>query len=100
MIIEPCCPGRTVTKKIIIGGREVGISGLDSIFEKAFEMDDAPDELLKEILFAELKEHNYIPKPAEKDYSDGIWKAFSEEKERRQGKDSSRKSCCSCKGSC
>ena len=78
----------------------MGISGLDSILEKAFEMDDAPDELLKEVLFVELKEHNYIPKPAEKDYSEGIWKAFSEEKERRQSKDSSRNACCSCKRSC
>lgn len=83
MTAEPCCPGRTVTKRILIGGREVGIAGLDGILETGFMLGFAPEATVREAMMAELRSQNYVPRGAEKEYEDGIWAAFAEVRERR-----------------
>jgi hypothetical protein len=96
MIIEPCCPGRTVTKKILIGGREVGITGLDEILWKGLELGDVPEDVRRDFLFRELRARNYIPRNAEKEYYDAIWVAFLEARDRLVSNGPSGCSCCDC----
>ncbi|MGQ9588356.1 MAG: ATP-binding protein [Thermoplasmata archaeon] len=72
----PCCPGRPVVKRILIGGQEVGIAELDAILQKAFEMKGVCDEELKKVLLNELRIYNYVPPSADKEYLKGVWDAF------------------------
>jgi hypothetical protein len=83
MGMDPCCPGRTVTKRMTIGGREVGIAGLDEILEVGFSMGLSPEKAVREAMMRELKRNNYVPKGAEAEYEEGVWAAFAEVRERR-----------------
>lgn len=96
MAIEPCCPGRTVTKRIPIGGKEIGVSGLDEILEAGFAHGLAPERAVRAAMMAELRSRNYVPRGAEKDYEDGLWTAFSEVRERRMKGLPDREPCCRC----
>jgi len=52
-----------------IGGVPAGILGIDELFQKLFEENIKPeDEDLADRLIKGVREHNYIPKPALKDY--------------------------------
>jgi hypothetical protein len=79
----PCCPGKTATKRIAVGGQQIGISSLDQIIEKAFASEGAPEAELKSILLRELKIFNYVPPSVEDEYLDGIWEEFVKERARR-----------------
>lgn len=96
MITEPCCPGRTVTKRISIGGKEVGITGLDDILDIGFMLGFAPEAAVREAMMAELKGRNYVPRGAEKEYEDGIWAAFVEVRDRRMKGLPDREPTCRC----
>jgi len=96
MISEPCCPGRTVTKRILIGGREVGISGLDEVFEAGFAHGLSFEDVVREAMMKELNARNYVPRGAEKEYEDGIWAAFVEVRSRRMKGLSDREPECRC----
>jgi len=82
MIREPCCPGRTTTKRISIGDREVGIAGLDEIFDVGLRLGLSSEKAVRDAMMRELRSHNYVPRGAEKDYEDGIWAAFAEFRDR------------------
>lgn len=83
MACGPCCPGKPETKKIVVGRQEIGISGYDEAIRSALAAKDASDEELRAILLKELKRFNYIPRPVESEYVEGIWKEFLRERERR-----------------
>lgn len=72
-----------MTKRIAIGDKEIGISGLDEIFEVGFRLGLASENTVRAALMDELKRRNYVPRNAEKDYEDGVWTAFAELKDRR-----------------
>ena len=96
MIIEPCCPGRMVTKKILIGGREVGIIGLDDILWRCLQLGDVSDDVKKDFLLRALKEKNYVPRGAEGEYADGIWEEFLSARERLESMGRGDCTGCSC----
>ncbi|MDQ1371737.1 MAG: hypothetical protein QG582_652 [Candidatus Thermoplasmatota archaeon] len=96
MITEPCCPGRTVTKRVPIGGREVGISGLDDVFDVGFRLGLSPERAVREAMMNELRRRNYVPRGAEKEYEDGIWAAFAEVRDRRMRGLPDREPACRC----
>jgi len=79
----PCCPGKTATKRIAVGGQQIGIASLDQIIEKAFAAQGASEAELKSILLRELKIYNYVPSSVEAEYLDGIWEEFVRERARR-----------------
>lgn len=78
-----CCPGKNLTKRITIGGQQIGISFLDQIIEKAMSHPDASEEELRSILLRELKIYNYVPSSAEGEYAEAIWEEFVRERKRR-----------------
>jgi len=86
MFNEPCCPGKTTTRQIMVGGQPVGIAFLDQIIEKALASEGASEEELKAILLRELKVFNYVPSSAEEEYLHGIWEEFAKEQSRRSGR--------------
>jgi len=65
-----CCPGKTDTKILSIGGQQIGIAHLDEIIEKALQMKDASDQELKILLISQIKIYNYIPPTVEKEYAE------------------------------
>jgi hypothetical protein len=79
----PCCPGKTATKRIAVGGQQIDIASLDQIIEKAFAAQGASEAELKSILLRELKIYNYVPSSVEAEYLDGIWEEFVRERARR-----------------
>lgn len=83
MTIGPCCPGKSNTKRILVGGHQIGISFLDHIIEKAMAAAGSPEDELRAILLRELKIYNYVPSSAEDEYIDAIWREFVKERERR-----------------
>lgn len=96
MITEPCCPGRTVTKRVPIGGREVGIAGLDDVFEVGFKLGLSPEKVVRDAMMKELGKRNYVPRGAEKEYEDGIWAAFVDIRDRRMKGLPDREPACRC----
>lgn len=79
------------TKQIVIEGRQIGIVGLDEIFEEFARSQRKPDELLKHDLLDRFKQLNYIPISKEGIYALAFLKEyekFCELKERgdRTGK--------------
>ena len=79
----PCCPGRTTTKRITVGGQQIGITSLDTIIEKSLAAQDSSEDELKSILLRELKIYNYVPSSVEAEYLDGIWEEFVKVRARR-----------------
>lgn len=96
MVIEPCCPGRTVTKRVLIGGKEIGISCLDDVLEAGFMLGLAPERAVRAAMMDELRRHNYVPASAARDYEEGIWSAFSDVRERRMKGLPDREPTCRC----
>ena len=76
MSIGPCCPGKSATKRLTIGGHQIGVSFLDQIIEKAMACLEASEEELKAILLREVKIYNYVPSSAEGEYAEAIWEEF------------------------
>jgi len=85
-----------VTKRITIGGREIGITGLDDILDTGFALGLAPEAAVRSAMMKELKSRNYVPREAEKEYEDGIWAAFVEVRDRRMNGLPDREPRCRC----
>lgn len=81
--VGPCCPGNSSTKRITVGGHQIGISFLDQIIEKAMARPDSSEDELKAILLREVKIYNYVPPSAEDEYAEAIWMEFVKERTRR-----------------
>ncbi len=57
------------TKLILIEGKQIGIVGLDEVFEELTEAGYRPNESAKQLLLAKLKALNYVPKAKEAIYA-------------------------------
>lgn len=78
-----CCPGKSVSKRLVVGGIQVGISEYDTIMKRALSLEHASDDEIKRLLLKELKVYNYIPASAERDYADAMWQAFEKMREEK-----------------
>ncbi len=81
----PCCPGKSATRRITVGGQQIGIAFLDEILEKALSSEEASEVELKSLLLRELKVYNYVPSSVEDEYLKAIWEEFVKERDRRNG---------------
>ena len=81
----PCCPGKKPSKRLVVSGQEVGISGYDEIIAKGMEHLKDSDEVQRSELLKELRAHNYIPDSAEKDYLNAIWAEFKKVRAHKLG---------------
>jgi len=61
-----------------VGGLEVAVSKLDEIIARAEALGNVPDGEIRSCLMDGLRKHNYIPREAEEDYAEAIWKAFEQ----------------------
>lgn len=72
-------PSRITTKLITVGGKEIGINKLDQIISEVRAMDLPNDDAIMEELLKRAKAENYIPTSKNKDYADGLLKAYKGE---------------------
>lgn len=79
----PCCPSKSVAKRIRIGDQDVGIAELDKILQTAFEMRGVSDKELKKVLMNEVRNYNYVPPAVEIQYAKGVWEVFMKYREQR-----------------
>ncbi len=71
-----CCGTRIVgSRQINVGGRNVGILGLDETFQEYLKVGKKPEELTGDELLKDLKKLNFIAESAEEVYK----KAFLRE---------------------
>jgi NAD-dependent dihydropyrimidine dehydrogenase PreA subunit len=80
-----CCPGKPVSKRLVIDGQEVGISGLDEIVAKGLENLERTDVEQRAVLLKELKERNYVPEAVEQSYLEAVWVYFKEQRAKKLG---------------
>ncbi len=80
-----CCPGKSVSRRLVVEGQEVGISGLDEIVAAGLENLDKTDVEQREILLRELKARNYVPATVERGYLDSVWVYFKNERAKKLG---------------
>ena len=73
------------TKIIIVEGKQIGIVGLEDLFEKLGQAEKKPDESLKEYLLKRIKAHNYIPSGKEEAYASVFLKEYEKFCERKEG---------------
>jgi hypothetical protein len=74
----PCCmlDASRKVRKLWICGTQIGISRLDSIIFEVSELGLENEDKIKETLLERIREFNYIPSGAEKDYVDAIFKEY------------------------
>jgi hypothetical protein len=73
-----------VSKRLRVGGQEIGISEYDTIMRKAYELESASDDDIKRVMLRELKIYNYVPSSVEQDYLEAMWQAFKKMREERR----------------
>jgi Pyruvate/2-oxoacid:ferredoxin oxidoreductase delta subunit len=74
------------TKLIIIEGKQVGIVGLEEVFEEFYRDKRGLDRSLKNLIFGRLKDLNYIPSDKEEAYASAIWDEYMKFCARKEGK--------------
>ena len=81
----PNCPGKPATKRLVVGGQEVGIAGFDLIIARGLEHLDGSDSEQKDAILSELKVHNYVPESVESEYLQAVWEEFRQVRAKRLG---------------
>jgi hypothetical protein len=75
--VAPCMlDASRKVKKLWISGTQIGISRLDLIILEVSEMGLEDEEDIRDALLERLKECNYIPSDAEKDYVDAVFEEY------------------------
>ena len=72
-------------RQILVGQRSAAIRGLDDIFDELYEQDRKPGELDlgKALIERARKRHNYIPRPAEDDFTQALLREYRKYVEQR-----------------
>ena len=78
------CYRKAVLTSLKVGGEEVGISGISETIEKGLAVMDSPDDVVKEVLLAELKARNYVPSSAHDEYMKPLWAEFKKARVQRR----------------
>lgn len=79
------------SRQILVGRLPAGMRGLDELFDELYEQGREPDEAdLGMELVARAREHNYIPKPAVKDYAQALSREYRKYVAMRAGGDKPR----------
>jgi NAD-dependent dihydropyrimidine dehydrogenase PreA subunit len=74
------------TRVILIEGKQIGIVGLEELFEEFRRAGKKPHDGLKHQLLSRLKEHNYIPAAKESTYGSAFLKEYEKFGDRKAKK--------------
>jgi len=75
---KPCCPAAAArrTRRIRVGGYQVGIAEMDRISEEVHAMGLGDDEAVADALLGRARIYNYIPPGAVEDYRTGLLEEY------------------------
>ncbi|QLH74596.1 MAG: hypothetical protein HPY73_03445 [Methanomassiliicoccales archaeon] len=75
---RPCCPSSAarMIRKVMIGGKEVGIAQLDQIISKISKMSLTDENELSSVLIKEVKIYNYVPRSKENEYRKAVMEEY------------------------
>lgn len=76
--MRPCCaPASKGTRMLIFpDGSQIGVNGLERIFDEAYREGKRPDQSVADELVRKLSENNYIPSVAWSEYEDVVLKEY------------------------
>jgi len=63
-------------KRIIVKENQIGIMGLDEIFKLVKELQTGDENGIKDFLLQKVKEKNYVPQSAERDYKNALYREY------------------------
>lgn len=63
-------------RKVMIGGKEVGIAQLDQIISKISKMSLTDENELSSVLIKEVKIYNYVPRSKENEYRKAVMEEY------------------------
>ncbi len=69
-------PAKVTTKRILVGGAEIGINKLDEIIETVRAMNLPDDAAITEELLRLAKKFNYVPTKRSAEYGEALLKAY------------------------
>jgi len=75
------------TKQIVVDGKQIGIAGLDEVFEELIASGHERDECAKSVLLEKLTEFNFIPPVKRDSYATAFWNEFRRYCEQKTRKD-------------
>src|SRR5512136_603683 len=81
----PCSSGKPTSKRVMIGGQEIGVAGFDEIMTEGMKHLKTTDEEQRSILLRELKARNYVPDSIEKQFLEAIWVEFKKLRAKKLG---------------
>jgi len=83
----PCCtlPIRGYRRLAFSNGSQVGVMGLDEIFDDACRQGKLPDPLVVKEMVNRLSESNYIPKGYFAQYEEAVLKEYQKFFEEKKG---------------
>lgn len=68
-----CCDPRAPRPKMIsVGGRKIGVLGLDEVISEVAEMGPLPEDRLLSELLSRFRRHNYVPDSARDSYTEAL----------------------------
>ncbi len=72
-----CCGSRIVgLRQVNVGGRNVGIAGMDETFQEYFKKGKTPDDATGDELVNDLKKINFIAEGADGMYKDAFLREY------------------------
>jgi hypothetical protein len=69
-------PGKVTTKKIEIGGTEIGINKLDDILGEVRALGLGDERSIAEALLRAARKYNYVPTKRSAEYSEALLRAY------------------------
>lgn len=69
-------PAKVTTKRILVGGAEIGINKLDEIIEAVRAMNLPDDAAVTEELLKLAKKFNYVPSKRSSEYGEALLQAY------------------------
>jgi hypothetical protein len=77
-VTEPCCApvSKGIQLLIFPDGSQVGVNGLERIFDDAYREGKRPDQSFANELVRHLSENNYIPSVAWSEYEEVVLKEY------------------------
>lgn len=69
-------PAKVTTKRILIGGAEIGINKLDEIIDEVRAMDLTDDAAIAGELLRLAKKYNYVPTKRSSEYGEALLRVY------------------------
>ena len=84
----PCCAADAMRRirQVSVGGTVVGLSMLEQIFKDVADTGLSQERDIRSELIRQVKIYNYVPKPAEKAYTDAVFEEYQKEHKGDEGK--------------